>query len=104
LSAAPPADANASSAIRTLASQVAGVLDDTTRQLGGSPPLGASADAVEAVTASANALIDAIGRFAPDDWRAPRHGTTPAIDLLRRGIAEAGALVRRATTLTEAAD
>ena len=74
------------------------MLDDTTRQLGGSPPLSASADAVEGVTASADALISTIGTYGPDDWRTPRHGTT-AIDILRGGIADAATLVRRAEAL-----
>ena len=80
------------------------MLDDTTRQLGGAPPLSPAADAIEGVTASANGLVNAIGSYGPDDWRAPRGGTTPAIDILRAGIAEAGTLVRRASALTESAD
>ncbi len=101
LAAAPPTDSNAPSAIRTLASQVARVLDDTTRRLGGAPPLSAAADAIEGVTASANALVSAVGTYSSHDWTDDRGGS-PAIDVLRAGIAEAGGLVRQAEALTGA--
>ncbi len=103
VAAAPPTDANAPSSIRTLASQVATVLDATTRSLGGAPPLSAAADAIEGVAASASALVNAIGTYGSHDWTEERGGSR-AIDVLRAGIAEAGGLVRKATGLTEHSD
>lgn len=83
--------------------QVASTLDDTTRHLGGAPPLAPSSDPAAAVTASADALVAIVSTFGAGDWAEDRGGTT-AIDVLRRGIADAGALVRQATRLTEPAD
>jgi hypothetical protein len=97
---APPADDRSPSAIRDLASRVATVLDDTTRRLGGSAASGAGGDAIEAVASAANALVAAIGTYGANDWKQDRGGT-PAIDVLRSGVAEAGSLVRQATRLTE---
>jgi hypothetical protein len=99
VAAAPPTDANAPSAIRTLASQVATVLDATTRSLGGAPPLTPAADAIDGVAASASALVNAIGTYGSHDWTEERGGS-PAIEVLRAGIAEAGSLVRQAEALT----
>jgi hypothetical protein len=100
VAAAAPTDANAPSTIRTLATRVAHALDETTRRLGGAPPLSPASDQIDGVAASANALVNAIGTYGPHDWTEDRGGT-PAIEALRSGIAEAGALVRQATALTE---
>lgn len=76
------------------------MLDDTTRRLGGTPPASGGGDPLEAVASAANALVAAIGTYAANDWKQDRGGT-PAIDVLRSGVAEAGSLVRQATRLTE---
>ena len=78
------------------------MLSDTTRSLGGTAPASAGGDPIEAVASAANALVAAIGTYAANDWKQDRGGT-PAIDVLRSGVAEAGSLVRQATRLTEPA-
>jgi len=99
VAAASPGDTSTPSTIRSLATQVATVLDDTTRRLGGTTPAGTS-DPIEGVDASASALVRAIGTYTPDDWRQDRSGAS-AIDVLRSGIAEASKSVRQATAMTE---
>ncbi len=85
--------------MRSLATSVAQVLDDTTRRLGGAPPLAGAADPVDGVEASANALVSTIGTFGSGDWTEDRGGQ-PAIDVLRAGIADAGTLVRQCEALS----
>lgn len=75
------------------------MLDATTRKLGGAPPLSSAADAIEGVAASSNALVGAVGTYSAHDWTDDRGGS-PAIEVLRAGIAEAGSLVRQAEALT----
>jgi hypothetical protein len=89
----------AASTVGGLASDVVRLLDDTTRRLGGAPPLSPAPDAIEGVVASANALVNVIGTFGADNWTEDRGGAQ-AIDVLRAGIAEAGTLVRRAEALS----
>jgi hypothetical protein len=98
LAAAAPTQANAPSAVGSLATRVKQVLDDMTRRLGGAPPLSPVADAIDGVAASANALVSAIGTYGADNWAEDRGGSR-AIDVLRAGIAEAGGLVRQAEAL-----
>jgi hypothetical protein len=92
-------DLTAVSTVGSLASQVAQILDDTTRRLGGAPPLSPASDAIDGVTASANALVNAIGTYSADNWTEDRGGAQ-ALDVLRAGISEAGTLVRRAEALS----
>ena len=99
VTAAPPTDSNAPSAIRSLATRVVQTLDETTRRLGGAPPLSPASDQIDAVAASANALVGAVGAYSSHDWTDDRGGS-PAIEVLRGGIAEAGGLVRQAEALT----
>lgn len=98
LAAAQATSANAPSAIGGLASKVAQALDDTTRRLGGAPPLAPAGDPVESVASSATSLISAIGTYDADDWNEDRGGVR-AIVALREGISEAGAYVRQAEAM-----
>ena len=100
VAAASPGDTTTPSTIRTLAAQVADVLDDTTHKLGGAAASAGASDPIDGVAASATALVSAIGTYSPDDWRKDRNGST-AIDVLRSGIAEASKFVRQATAMTE---
>ena len=88
------------SAIRSLASQVATVLDDTTRRLGGAPPLARPPTRSRPSPRRRTRSSTAIGTYGAHDWKQDRGGT-PAIEVLRSGVAEAGGLVRKATGLTE---
>jgi hypothetical protein len=84
--------------VGNLATQVTRILDDTTKRLGGAPPVSPAVDAVDAVASSADALVRSIGLYSADNWSEDRGGAQ-AIEVLRSGIAEAGTLVRRAEAL-----